>query len=119
MNYDEWVKEYKPIENPNGGGFFFETYGEDLEFVKKYDNSHIWTNIETEGYDTIDNGYWWCNRMGYYITEVAWETDGIQVILRNPNDLNDNCEKCGKLIDWFEWNRNNGFCDEHAPEEEE
>lgn len=86
LEYDEWVEKYKPIKNPFTGGIFFETYGEAFEFVKKQDNHHIWTNIDTEGWDTIDAGYFLANRCGYYITEVAWENFNSKVILEQPEE---------------------------------
>lgn len=74
MSFDEWVEEYKPIKNTidsnaSYDGLMHETYGKEEEFVRKADDAKIWTLIDTDGENQIDNGYARVNRMGYFITE--------------------------------------------------
>jgi hypothetical protein len=51
MTFDEWCETYKPIVNhidtnasfDNGyGGLMFETYGEEVDFVKEQPENRIW-----------------------------------------------------------------------------
>jgi hypothetical protein len=47
MDFDEWVDTYKPIPNnidtnASFDGLMFETYGDEVEFVKKVDPNYIW-----------------------------------------------------------------------------
>ena len=47
MDMDEWFDTYKPIknhidENSSFDGCMFETYGDEVEFVKAQDENRIW-----------------------------------------------------------------------------
>jgi len=47
MDFDEWFDTYKPIPNnidtnASFDGHMFETYGDEVEFVKKADPAYIW-----------------------------------------------------------------------------
>jgi hypothetical protein len=55
-------------ENSGYGGYLFETYGEELDFVRKQDNRCIWTWIDVEGGTSIVSGYHIVNRIGYLIS---------------------------------------------------
>ena len=52
MSFDEWLNTYKPILNhldknasfqSDDGGIMFETYGDEVAFVKSQDPAKIWT----------------------------------------------------------------------------
>ena len=71
--FEEWEKRYKPIENPFGCGFLFETYGEELEFVincAKSNPDTVWTSCFCEGESYIEGGMRLVNRDGYYVTKI-------------------------------------------------
>jgi hypothetical protein len=53
----------------------FETYGEEVDYVTKADNKHVWTWIQGDMSDLIVAGYHYVNRLGYYITEVPWDDE--------------------------------------------
>ena len=83
IDEDTWVKKYKPITNhldPNaswgvdeGTGIMFETYGDEVEFVKQQNERHIWTYMDTDdGGTCIGAGWSVVNRIGYFITENPW-----------------------------------------------
>lgn len=83
---DEWDSKYAPISNHISGyneyDQLFETYGADLDFVRKHRRNHIWTQVDDgNGGVYIINGYHLVNRIGYYIT-------------KNPHDLGDNISVC-------------------------
>jgi hypothetical protein len=107
MTEDEWFKTYKPIPNHidkdasfNDGeqGYMFETYGAEVEFVKKADPAHIWMYGEgDDGGTYIWSGWGFVNRLGYFITEVPCPPDTtIQIMVAEP-DLT--CELCNDIID--------------------
>ena len=83
IDEDTWYEKYKPIPNhlnPNaswgdgvGTGIMFETYGEEEEFIRQYDERHIWTYMDTgDGGTCIGAGWSFVNRIGYFITENPW-----------------------------------------------
>jgi hypothetical protein len=77
LTEDEFWEQYKPNQNTIGThgsfeGCMFETYGEELEQVKKVlaaEPDHIFTIIEVDGEMYISKGFHYVNRFGYLITE--------------------------------------------------
>lgn len=103
MDFDEWVDAYKPIPNnidtnASFDGLMFETYGDEVEFVKKVDPNYIWTYGDgDDGGTYVWNGWSFVNRIGYFITEVPFsEGVDVQVLVSEP-DLT--CEACDETID--------------------
>ena len=107
LTFDEWCEQYKPIVNhiadnasfDNGdGGIMFETYGEEVEFVKSCSPDKIWMYGQgDDGGTYVWNGWGFVNRLGYFITEVPCP-DGltIQVQVGEP-DLT--CDFCGDTLE--------------------
>jgi hypothetical protein len=79
QGWDEWAKKFRPIQNQfypdQPETTMFETYGEEVEFVRNYDPKYVWTNLTGDESDLICAGYHYVNRIGYYITEVPWEDE--------------------------------------------
>jgi len=81
MDFDEWFDTYKPIPNnidtnASFDGHMFETYGDEVEFVKKADPAYIWTYGDgDDGGSYVWNGWHFVNRIGYFITEVPCPAD--------------------------------------------
>ena len=107
MDFDTWFDTYKPIQNhidesSSFDGAMFETYGEEVEFVKAQDENRIWTYGDgDDGEGHIWSGWHFVNRIGYFITEVPCPIDTeIQV---NLNDYYYFCENCHE-----EWEGNAG-----------
>ena len=77
---------YKPIKNflVEGASFddcMFETFGEELEVVKKAVTiQKVWTILDVEGELQISPGFSLVNRIGYLITERPWESLDIEVV---------------------------------------
>ncbi len=107
MSFDEWVKEYKPIYNhidknasfqdESDNGLMFETYGDEVEFVKSQSPDKIWMYGDgDDGGSYIWNGWHIVNRIGYFVTEVPCPPDTtIQIQI---GDSPEECEKCGAYI---------------------
>ena len=108
MDFDEWVKVYKPIYNhldnnasfqdETNQGMMFETYGDEVAFVKEQDGSHIWMYGDgDDGGSYIWSGWGFVNRIGYFITEVPCPPDTtIQVKVSSYWYY---CEGCGAEIE--------------------
>ena len=81
MDFDEWCATYKPIKNhidtnASFNGEMFETYGEEVAFVKEQPEEYIWMYGDgDDGGSFIWNGWHYINRIGYFITEVPCPPD--------------------------------------------
>ena len=108
LTFDEWLDTYKPIsnhldsnasfQNEDGSGIMFETYGEEVEFVKSANPNKIWMyGSGDDGGTYIWSGWGFVNRLGYFITDVPFpENTMIQVLVAEP-DLT--CDDCDETID--------------------
>jgi len=87
-NSDKFYDKYKPIynhiRNPEyqegqtkgneiGSPMYFETYGEDLEYVKKQNPNLIWTMIEGDQGMYIAQGFHWVNRWVYLVASEPFK----------------------------------------------
>lgn len=84
MTYDYWVENFKPIKNkvskyPDDSLIHFETYGEEIEFVKQHDNRNIWTEVDGDSGTYIVAGWHFVNRISYYVTEEPWEDEYTEI----------------------------------------
>lgn len=87
ISEDEFATVYQPISNHidpiapfNFGsleGTLFETFGDDLAFVKLRDREMIWTLLATEGQVSIFSGYHFVNRLGYFVCRKPVESDAL------------------------------------------
>lgn len=81
MTEEEWFETYKPIKNhidtyASFDGHMFETYGDEVEFVKAQDENRIWMYGDgDDGGSYIWSGWGFVNRIGYFITEVPFPDD--------------------------------------------
>jgi hypothetical protein len=98
MDLDEWAATYKPIKNhidtnASFDGEMFETYGDEVEFVKAQDEDRIWMYGDgDDGGSYIWNGWHFVNRIGYFITEVPCPPDTTIQVLVSHNWFY--CENC-------------------------
>ena len=77
---DTWEEKYKPLTNHFDGGDKFETYGEELEFVRAQDPRCVWTLVDgDDGNLYIVDGYHFVNRINYFVTEVPFEGEFLEV----------------------------------------
>ena len=82
LTEDEFYNKFNCIKNhldtnASFGGCFFETYGQELEFVKNSPQNKTWTILEVDGEMYYSSGYHIVNRFGYFITEEEVE-EGIE-----------------------------------------
>lgn len=82
LTYEEWVEKFKPIpnhfnkHNVDDSDISFETYGEEVEFVKsKVDERLVWTWADGDMCSYISNGYHYVNRINYHVCSVPYDED--------------------------------------------
>ena len=82
LTEEQFEEQFTRVENhidTNAGwdGCMFETFGEELEYVRMMaqKGNRVWTLIEGDDDDFlyISNGMRLVNRMGYFITREEWE----------------------------------------------
>lgn len=85
MTWEEWEEQYKPQYNHITGaggapmdGYMYETYGNELDFVKSSHPCSIWTILDTDGELYLSMGYHYVNRYGYILTEVPWTEEQLK-----------------------------------------
>ena len=99
LSFDEWCDIYKPIKNhidtdSSFNGEMFETYGDEVAFVKQQDPAYIWMYGDgDDGGSYIWNGWHFVNRIGYFITSVPCPPDTTIQVLVSHNWFY--CENCG------------------------
>ena len=88
-NYDEYA---------SFDGLMFETYGDEVDYVKSISPDRIWTYGDgDDGGGYIWNGWHIVNRLGYFISEVPCPADTtIQIQVSVPCYF---CETCDTEMD--------------------
>lgn len=67
--YDQWFDKYQPYFEDDQMRYY-ETFGEDLEFIKTLDPLNVWTMLDNK---YIINGKHFVNRLVYIVTTFPWE----------------------------------------------
>tara|TARA_R110002051_G_C8631115_1_gene484747 strand:+ start:216 stop:755 length:540 start_codon:yes stop_codon:yes gene_type:complete len=94
LDKEGWIKTYNPIPNMFNSdtsylssteaeetiNYSFETYGYEVDFVKKQSNNHIWTLVDSENGWAIYSGFIAStssniNHIAYFVTAVPWSND--------------------------------------------
>jgi hypothetical protein len=108
MTYDYWVDNFQPMPNhlvDNDDTLHYETYGEEVEYVKLQDNKHIWTEVDGDSGTYIVAGWHFVNRINYYITNKPWDDEYTEiptwawrecdcVEASEDGEYDPNCEEC-------------------------
>jgi len=99
LTFEEWVDKYKPITNhidtnASFDGLMFETYGDEVEFVKSANPNCIWMYGDgDDGGSYLWSGWGFVNRIGYFLTEVPFPEDTVvQVQVSLPWFFCENCD---------------------------
>lgn len=94
MTEDEFDDRYKLVPNhlnPNAGwaygdgnGCLFETFGEELDYVRSQDPQTIWTLVDgSDGDLYLQSGYHFVNRIGYLLSTLPVPV-GTEIQVRIP-----------------------------------
>ena len=115
ITFEIFEETYKPQKNPfvqdsSYGGCMFETYGVELDFVKKQDIKNIWSILSCENEETwVVPGFSYVNRLGYLICEVPWTTEDESTLQVNDNEMCTMEEAINHCISFGEMQFNVGF----------
>jgi hypothetical protein len=107
LTEEEWFDTFKPIQNhidsnasfqtEDGIGYMFETYDDELAFVKSQDPNRIWTYCDGDDSGTyIFQGMRIINRIGYFVTTVPFDGSKDYQIQISSEDLYE-CDNCGEV----------------------
>ena len=103
MAEEEFDRQYPLLKNhlnPDAGwvygegpGCLFETYGEELEFVRQQDLATVWTLVDgDDGDQDLVSGFHLVNRIGYLISTVP-VPDGVDIQVHIPMESPDDEEE--------------------------
>ena len=107
LTQEEWFDKFKPIPNhiddnasfqtEDGIGYMFETYGEELDFVKSHQSNRIWTYCDNDVSGTsIFQGMRIVNRIGYFVTTVPFDGSKDYQIQISSEDIYE-CPNCNEI----------------------
>ena len=66
------------------GGCLFETYGEELAFVRQQDPRTVWTFVDGDDDDQyVVSGFHFVNRIGYLVSTVP-AAEGVDILVHIP-----------------------------------
>lgn len=91
LHEDTFYEYFKPIRHAGTmcdiwGGRGLETYGKDLEIVRRHDPDFVWTVVDGEsGNQWITTGYHYVNRVCYLITEKPHNSIPVEFRVRNDS----------------------------------
>tara|TARA_R110001606_G_C14978802_1_gene604122 strand:- start:144 stop:464 length:321 start_codon:yes stop_codon:yes gene_type:complete len=101
MNSDKFYEKYKPVYNHiedssftegqttgswSGAPMYFETYGEDLSYVKSKSPEYIWTLLDCDGRTVIEQGYHYVDRVAYLIASVPYVVGNCDEYIDQPEE---------------------------------
>lgn len=94
LTIKQWRELYQTIVNTNDS-IDFETYGEDLDFIRSQNNNHVWTEVLCDDEETyIVPGYHLVNRLMYFVTKKPWSDENIEVNCNEMVDLEQAAQLC-------------------------
>ena len=103
LTFEEADEQFKFIPNnydeySSFDGLMFETYGDEVEFVKSQSPDKIWMYGEgDDGGLYIWSGWGFVNRVGYFVSEKPVPANTIIQIQVAEPDLT--CDFCGDILD--------------------
>ena len=105
MTEDEWLETYKPKtnhldSNASWNGTMFETYGEEIDFIKSTPDNFVWTLLDVDGSLIVSSGQSWVNRLGYFVCEVPWNDNEFHEIVIDDYERDDMLTK-DEMLDMY------------------
>lgn len=103
LTFEEADEQFKFMvnnydENASFEGLMFETYGDEIEYVKSKPHNRIWMYGDgDDGGLYIWSGWGFVNRIGYFISENPVPDNTIIQIMVGEPDLT--CDFCGDILE--------------------
>lgn len=89
------IEKFAPYD-----GLMFETYGEELDFVKEQKNTKVWTLIDGESETTwLVAGFHIVNRIGYIVTKKEWTDENEEFAMDDYVSIKEATETAIEFID--------------------
>lgn len=95
MDIEQWEETYMPKPNhlvpnsswqdENGVGIMYETYGDELSFIRTQDERFVWTYVDGDDGTYVISGYHIANRIGYFVTRYSW-TEDIAILVQRDGE---------------------------------
>ena len=84
LTIDQWEEKYSPVTNhlvfdASWNGTMFETYGNEIEFVRGITDNYVWTWVDGDDGTYIVSGMAFVNRIGYFVTVHPWDSEQLQI----------------------------------------
>ncbi|HEY8361795.1 MAG TPA: hypothetical protein VIK77_02780 [Tissierellaceae bacterium] len=76
-DYDIWYDKYQPI-NRDEDNFLYETYGEDLEYIKRQEDKFVWTLIDSDNGLYLSPGIHLVNRLAYIVCKNPFDYGNVR-----------------------------------------
>ena len=75
LDSEFFFETYKPVRREDGENheYFFETYGDDFEFVKAQSPDYVWTVVDGDIGTYIVQGLHFVNRVNYLIATKPYK----------------------------------------------
>jgi len=103
LTFEEADEQFKFMvnnydENASFDGLMFETYGDEVEYVKSKPHNRIWMYGDgDDGGTYIWSGWGFVNRIGYFISEKPVPDNTVIQIMVGEPDLT--CDDCDDTIE--------------------
>lgn len=86
ITYSKFEELYGPKvnhldKNNNGDNRFYETYGEEYEYIKSLDPHYVWTEVQGDMSMLLVTGVAFVNRLSYVVCEKPWKDEFQTVVL--------------------------------------
>ena len=79
ISEDQFDDLYQPIPNHFNDSWFYETYGEELDYILTLANegtNTVWNYQDDDnGVPCLTSGYHLVNRIGYVVTHIPYKSD--------------------------------------------
>ena len=92
LHEDTFYEYFKPIRHADAhydiwGGHGLETFGDDLDIVRRHDRAYLWTVVDGDSDQWITTGFHYVNRICYLITEKPHNWIPVEFRCRNNSSL--------------------------------
>lgn len=80
ITWEEWEAKYLPTHLKEDNGYWSAYFDDVADIPADIPQGRIWTMIDGDGrYANLISGVWHINALGYFVTDVAWESEDIFV----------------------------------------
>ena len=103
--WEDFLEHYKPVDNKlvdNAAydGNMFETYNEELDYIRSVNTNKIWTLVTGDFNQlVITPGYHIVNRLGYFLTTIPHDLNSSDIEMDELITMSEAESKCRNFIE--------------------